>query len=278
MNYLPLPPRCPALPSSQILVGNKSDVAEGKRAVPYAVGKALADEYRIHFFETSAKENTNVEEVGGWVGSALWGSSSIPYCFTLAARHYPCPASQPASPARMHKVPLSISPLTPLPARSRTRPHTPMNITTGLLRHRAGCHLPVAGRSGPASRARRRRRQHSHEADVEHRHDERREEEEARWLLLAEADGDGGTDHCTATKKKKRKGGCCQWWRVREAGGMEHCTAAKKAQAAVRGGGAGRRGAGLLPRPAGGGGGIQKVAPGARGCCLGLTAAAAFRG
>ena len=55
----------PALPSLQILVGNKSDVAEGKRAVPYAVGKALADEYRIHFFETSAKENTNVEEVRG---------------------------------------------------------------------------------------------------------------------------------------------------------------------------------------------------------------------
>ena len=162
-------PFCALLLSlSQILVGNKSDVAEGKRAVPYAVGKALADEYRIHFFETSAKENTNVEEVGGWVRSALWGSSSIPYCFTLAARHYPCPVGQTASPARMHKVPLSISPLTPLPARSRTRPHTPMNITTGLLRHRAGCHLPVAGRSGPASRARRRRRQHSHEADVEH--------------------------------------------------------------------------------------------------------------
>ena len=47
----------------QILVGNKSDVAETKRVVPYAVGKALADEYRIQFFETSAKENINVEEV-----------------------------------------------------------------------------------------------------------------------------------------------------------------------------------------------------------------------
>ena len=33
--------------------------------VPYAVGKALADEYRIQFFETSAKENVNVEEVSG---------------------------------------------------------------------------------------------------------------------------------------------------------------------------------------------------------------------
>jgi GTPase SAR1 family protein len=47
----------------QILVGNKSDVADGKRAVPYQVGKALADEYKMQFFETSAKENTNVEEV-----------------------------------------------------------------------------------------------------------------------------------------------------------------------------------------------------------------------
>jgi Ras-related protein Rab-8A len=48
---------------NKILVGNKSDVADGKRAVPYQVGKALADEYKMQFFETSAKENTNVEEV-----------------------------------------------------------------------------------------------------------------------------------------------------------------------------------------------------------------------
>lgn len=48
----------------QILVGNKSDMADEKRAVPYAKGKALADEYNIRFFETSAKDNLNVEEVG----------------------------------------------------------------------------------------------------------------------------------------------------------------------------------------------------------------------
>lgn len=47
----------------QILVGNKSDMAEEKRAVPYSKGQALADEYKIHFFETSAKDNINVEEV-----------------------------------------------------------------------------------------------------------------------------------------------------------------------------------------------------------------------
>jgi hypothetical protein len=54
---------------SQILVGNKSDMADEKRAVAYAKGKALADEYGIRFFETSAKNNSNVEEVrvrGGW--------------------------------------------------------------------------------------------------------------------------------------------------------------------------------------------------------------------
>lgn len=47
----------------QILVGNKCDMADQKRGVPYSKGKALADEYGIQFFETSAKANTNVEEV-----------------------------------------------------------------------------------------------------------------------------------------------------------------------------------------------------------------------
>ena len=44
-------------------MGNKSDMADEKRAVPYSKGKALADEYGVLFFETSAKENINVEEV-----------------------------------------------------------------------------------------------------------------------------------------------------------------------------------------------------------------------
>lgn len=44
-------------------MGNKSDMADEKRAVPYAKGQALADEYGIKFFETSAKDNLNVEEV-----------------------------------------------------------------------------------------------------------------------------------------------------------------------------------------------------------------------
>jgi len=47
----------------KVLVGNKSDLGDSKRAVPFARGKALADEYRIPFFETSAKSGEQVEEV-----------------------------------------------------------------------------------------------------------------------------------------------------------------------------------------------------------------------
>ncbi|GAB4824366.1 Ras- protein RABE1c [Ancistrocladus abbreviatus] len=48
---------------NKILVGNKADMDDSKRAVPTAKGQALADEYGIKFFETSAKTNLNVEEV-----------------------------------------------------------------------------------------------------------------------------------------------------------------------------------------------------------------------
>lgn len=47
---------------TKVLVGNKSDM-EANRKVPYAKGKALADEYGIMFFETSAKSNINIDEV-----------------------------------------------------------------------------------------------------------------------------------------------------------------------------------------------------------------------
>lgn len=47
---------------NKILVGNKADMDESKRAVPTARGQALADEYGIKFFETSAKTNLNVEQ------------------------------------------------------------------------------------------------------------------------------------------------------------------------------------------------------------------------
>lgn len=48
---------------NKVLVGNKSDLDQSRRAVPYAKGKQLADEFGIQFFETSAKENINVDEV-----------------------------------------------------------------------------------------------------------------------------------------------------------------------------------------------------------------------
>ncbi|KAH9325426.1 hypothetical protein KI387_005604, partial [Taxus chinensis] len=48
---------------NKILVGNKADMDESKRAVPTARGQALANEFGMKFFETSAKTNFNVEEV-----------------------------------------------------------------------------------------------------------------------------------------------------------------------------------------------------------------------
>ncbi|GAU27214.1 hypothetical protein TSUD_108050 [Trifolium subterraneum] len=47
---------------NKILVGNKADMGESKRVVPFSKGKALANEYGIKFFETSAKTNRNVNE------------------------------------------------------------------------------------------------------------------------------------------------------------------------------------------------------------------------
>ena len=46
---------------NKILLGNKCDLQE-KKVVDTSRGQALADEYNILFLETSAKNNTNVEE------------------------------------------------------------------------------------------------------------------------------------------------------------------------------------------------------------------------
>jgi len=46
---------------NKILVGNKSDMA-GERQVSTAQGEALAAEYGMKYFETSARANTNVTE------------------------------------------------------------------------------------------------------------------------------------------------------------------------------------------------------------------------
>lgn len=44
-----------------MLIGNKSDL-EAKRAVEYKEGEAFARKYGLEFLETSAKQNTNVED------------------------------------------------------------------------------------------------------------------------------------------------------------------------------------------------------------------------
>ncbi|KAK4349090.1 hypothetical protein RND71_031845 [Anisodus tanguticus] len=56
---------------NKILVGNKVDMDESKRAVPTSKGQALADEYGTKFFETSAKTNMNVEEVFFSIGQDI---------------------------------------------------------------------------------------------------------------------------------------------------------------------------------------------------------------
>ena len=45
----------------RVLIGNKCDM-EDERKVSTEEGKALADEFGVKFFETSAKTSTNVEE------------------------------------------------------------------------------------------------------------------------------------------------------------------------------------------------------------------------
>ena len=44
------------------LVGNKSDL-EGRRAVSYEEGKKFAEDNQIMFFETSAKDGSNITEI-----------------------------------------------------------------------------------------------------------------------------------------------------------------------------------------------------------------------
>lgn len=46
---------------NKILIGNKCD-CQDQRAISYEEGEALAKEYSIHFYETSAKQDLNVEK------------------------------------------------------------------------------------------------------------------------------------------------------------------------------------------------------------------------
>jgi len=44
-----------------VLIGNKCDL-QNEQAIPKEKGQEIADEYNVKFFETSAKENINVQE------------------------------------------------------------------------------------------------------------------------------------------------------------------------------------------------------------------------
>ncbi len=46
---------------NKILIGNKSD-CQDQRVISYEEGQGLAKEYNINFFETSAKQDLNVEK------------------------------------------------------------------------------------------------------------------------------------------------------------------------------------------------------------------------
>lgn len=50
-----------SLPFNIVLVGNKSDL-ESTRKVEFAKGKELSDKYGIRFFETSVKNDINIDE------------------------------------------------------------------------------------------------------------------------------------------------------------------------------------------------------------------------
>ena len=45
-----------------VLIGNKSDL-EGRRAVSYEEGQKFADDNQLLFFETSAKDGSNIQEL-----------------------------------------------------------------------------------------------------------------------------------------------------------------------------------------------------------------------
>ena len=67
----------------QVLVGNKCDMDESKRVVPYSKGQALADEFGIQFFETSAKSNLKVDEVM----RCAWSAQDCASCLLLCLLH-----------------------------------------------------------------------------------------------------------------------------------------------------------------------------------------------
>ena len=68
-----------------ILVGNKCDVNEDERKIPYARGKALADKLGVPFFETSAKSEPGGINVR--VCNLVFGESILLLRFKLLSKY-----------------------------------------------------------------------------------------------------------------------------------------------------------------------------------------------
>lgn len=101
---------------NKVLIGNKIDIPPEKIKVTEAMGKALASEYNIPFYQTSAKNDLNVTEVRGHSTQPI---DSAPFPFP-----FPFPSSS-------HSF-LSIFSLCTLPPLS-------YSVHAGVPSNRAGC-------------------------------------------------------------------------------------------------------------------------------------------
>ena len=63
---------------AKIIVANKCDLLDSERAVSSEQGEALAKEYGVSFFETSAKQDTNVSEAFVGIATEILETKSLP--------------------------------------------------------------------------------------------------------------------------------------------------------------------------------------------------------